>query len=498
MTATVTRSFRRRIDYQLLRWQARLDGAWADRVIPLVAMLGLFVVLAGTALARARSFETGSELGTWVQGAWQITTSRPAESTITGRHLLEPQLAVGFYGVAQLTRLVAAIPLLLALQSAALAAGAGAIWRLARQVCTLRVGAALAAVVAYGVHPTLHTLNLADVHPEAFALPALLWGAYATYRGRWAWALPLFLLAVSMRSDLGLAVAAIGGGLVVGGRARGGRRLVVAGFAWTALAQLVVQPMIGGDGFVHQDAFARYGDDGPGILWGMVTAPWEVIGDLIAHENLEVLVALLAPVAFLSTLAPRRLLPFAPVLAIPFVADVPIAGPEGVGHLVAPLAGVFIALPFALENLGRRNIERVTVDRRILAALTLAALTFFVLDAPSSPYSEPWAWGGRDAADGVRLEIVERLDRDERVRAAPSLVGELAARDVIRAVPTGVAPTASELTSGVDVVVLDEEVVATWDLGEDEVAELVEELEAQGFEEVAAVEGIRVHRRRGT
>ena len=110
---TVTRTFRRRIDYQLLRWQARLDGAWADRVIPLVAMAGLFLLLAGEALARARSLETGGDLAAWVQGAWQITTGRTAESTITGRHLLEPQFAVGFYGIAQLTRVVTPVALLL-------------------------------------------------------------------------------------------------------------------------------------------------------------------------------------------------------------------------------------------------------------------------------------------------------------------------------------------------------------------------------------------------
>lgn len=494
---TVTRTFRRRIDYQLLRWQARLDGSWADRVIPLVAMAGLFLLLAGEALARARSLETGADLATWVQGAWQITTGRTAESTITGRHLLEPQFAVGFYGIAQITRVITPVALLLTLQSAALAAGVPAVWRLARHVCDLRVGAAAASVIAYGAHPTLHQLNLADVHPEAMAVPALLWGAFATFKGRWRWAIPLFVVAVSLRSDLGLAVAAIGAGLLFDGRGVGGRRLMAAGIGWTLLAQFLLQPWVGGDGFVHQAAFAGYGDDVPAIAWGMLTAPWEVAADLVARENLEVFVGLLVPVAFLSVLAPRRLLPFAPILAVVFLADVPVSGSDGVHHLVAPFVGVFIALPFALEALGRRNIERVTVDRRILTALTLAALTFFVLDSPSSPYERPWEWGGRDAADGVRLQVVAELSPNARVRAAPSIAAELAKRPVIRVVPSGALPTAAQLTAGVDVVVLDEAVIESWDADEADVEELFEDLVGQGFEEVLAVEGIRVHQRRG-
>lgn len=494
---TVTRSFRRRIDYQLLRWQARLDGAWADRVIPLVTMVVLFLVLAGVALARVRSLDAGADLAVWVQGAWQIRGGTGLESTLTGRHLLEPQLAIGFYGVAQLTRVVAAAPVLLVVQAAALASGAGAVWRLARHVCDLRVGAAIASVVAYAVHPALHELNLSGFHPEALALPALLWGTAATYRGRWSWAIPLFVVAVSMRSDLGLTVAAIGAGLVLGGKGRGGRRLIAAGLVWTAVAQLLVQPWIGGAGFPHSSAFAAYGDDGPGILWGMATAPWAVLIDLVAHENLAVAVALLAPVAFLPTLAPRRFLPFVPIVALVFVADVPVGGQDGAEHLVPGLVGVFVALPFALEALGRRNIERVTVDRRILTALTLAALTFFVLDAPSSPYAHPWEWGGRDAADRVRLEVASQLDPETRVRVGPSLLPELAERRVVHAIPTDEIPAAGDLTRGVDVVVLDGDLVSSWDAASDEVDALLADLEAQGFEQVLAAEGVLVHRRRG-
>ena len=494
---TVTRTLRRRVDYQILRWQARLDGAWADRVLPLGATVGLFVVLAAMALARARSLETGHDLATWVQGAWLVTTGRPAESTITDQHLLEPHFAVGFLAIAQLTRLVAPIPLLVVAQAAALSLGVGAVWRLCRQVCALRVGAATAAIVAYAAHPAIHQLNLADVHPEAFGLPALLWGAYLAMRGRWIPAAALCVVAMSMGSWLGLAVAAVGLGMVLTDRSRGGAALAIGGLAWVAVAQLVVQPWIGDGTFVHQAAFARYGSDGPAVLWGMATAPWTVVGDLVARENFVVLVGLLAPVAFLPVLAPRRLLPFAPALALPMIADVPIAGAEGVEMLVAAVAGIFLALPFALQQIGRRNIERVTVDRRVLVALALASVTFFVLDAPSSPYAHPWEWGARDAADGMRLDVIAGLPDDARVRTAPTLAAEMAERAVIRPVPTGSMPTAAELVEGVDVVILDDAVVESWDVDREDVDELHADLVADGFEVVVDAEGITVFRRAG-
>ena len=431
---TVSTSLRRRLDYLVLRWQARLDGAWADRVIPWAAMAGLFVVFAALALARVRSFETGDDLATWVQGAWLITHGLPADSTVTGRHLLEPQFAVGFYAVAQLTRILPTTVALVLLQSLALSLGVPAVWRICRQVCTLRVGAAMGAVFAYAVHPVVHQLNLADVHPEALAVPALLWGAYFALRGRWRWAAPLFVVAVAMRSDLGLTVAAIGLCVALSGRGAGGRRLAAAGFAWTVVAQLVIQPAIGDGAFIHEGAFRDYGEGILGVVWGMVTHPWEVIGDVASRDDLELLVALLLPVALVPLASLRRLLPFAPVVALFLVADVPIGGAEGVELLIPGLIGVFVSLPFGLEQLGRRNIERVTVDRRLLTAMGLVGVVFFALLSPASPYEHPWEWGSRDEEDHARRSVASELDDDARVRADPSVLAELAEREVARPV----------------------------------------------------------------
>lgn len=502
---TVTRNLRRRIDYRILRWQARLDAAWADRTIPWIGSIGLFVVLAAMSLARARSLETGDDMAVWVQGAWLLVTGREPEITLTGQNLFEPQLAIGFWPVAQLTRVVAPIPLLVIVQALALSLGLTPVWRLCRRVCDLRVGAAGAAVVAYAAFPALHELNLTDFHPEALALPALLWGGYQAYRGRWRFAVPLFVVALSMRSDLGLTVAAFGVSMWWGGGGRGGRRLAVAGVAWTLVAQLVIQPWIGDGTFVHAEAFADYGDSPLDVLWGMLTQPLELIADLMARENFVLLVALLAPVGFVPLLVPRRIVPYVPVMCIYFVADVTLAGPAGVQMLVPAIAAIFLVLPFGLERLGRRNIERVTVDRRLLVGLVLSSLAFFVLLSPSSPYEHPWEWGGRDAADGARLDAIDEVEPDERVRATSTMIAELGERKVIAGVDADSPLDGAALAEGVDVVVIGPEVSDPASDGlvfqldpdedEDDTATWHDELEDEGFELVSDDHGVYVYRR---
>ena len=488
-----TKALRRKVDYQLLRWQARLDGEWADRVLPVVAAGGLFVVLVLLSLARARSLDVGPEMARWVQGAWKLARFETPDLTVADGNLLERQGALGFAVLAQGTRVVSAIPYLLVLQAGALAVAVVPIWRLCRKVCSLRAGAAAAAVLAYGLYPPMHQLNLADFHPEALAVPLLLGTAYAGFRRRWLALTVLALAAVSLRSDLGLVAAAIGVVLAVDTRDRRATRLVVGGIAWTLVATLLVQPSFGDGGFVHAAAFAGYGESLPDILWGMLTDPVGVLGDLLQRDNFAVVVALLAPVAFLPVLAPRYLLPVAPVVAVIFVADVAVGGPEGAANLVPAIVFVFLALPFALARLGRRNIERITVDRRLLGALVLAATVFFVQDSPASPYDRPWTWGGRSLTDQARLEAVALVESGDRVRTAAPTLADLADREVVVLVEDGPWVGGRALTTGVDAVLLDPTVTGEWSGARYDA--VVRAVQDHGFELVLDRYGVLLFRR---
>ena len=72
--------WRRRLDNLSLRWQARLDSATADRVVPWSAALALFVVLVGLALTQARSLRTGADLASIVLAR----ASKPGQEPFIG------------------------------------------------------------------------------------------------------------------------------------------------------------------------------------------------------------------------------------------------------------------------------------------------------------------------------------------------------------------------------------------------------------------------------
>ena len=448
MSTTAVRpppGLRRRIDTVLLRWQARLDAEWADRVVPWVMATLLFIVFFLLAFARARSLRAGTDLGAYTQGAWLVRTGRDAELTLTGNHLLADQLPLVFYPLAFLTKVLPTTQTLLGAQAAALAAGVVPLWRIARRLADLRVGASTALVAAYGLSPAVNNLNLGDFHPAALALPALIAAVYFGLTNRW---LPFGLaagFAVLCRADLGLAVAGLGVLLAVSGKRREGLITTCAAGVWVLVAVLVIQPAFGESGLVSPAAFADYGGSFWGVAGRMISNPYRVVVDLLGRENLDVLITLLAPLLFLPMLAPRYLLPAVPLECLYLVADVPHTGAASVQYTVALTAFLFVAAAFALSRIGRRSVERVLVDRRILVALVLASLAFFGRYAENSPYAGPWHWGRQDSADEARLDAVDLVGDDRPVRASPTLLPLLAERERVYelagdAPPTGGGP----------------------------------------------------------
>ncbi len=176
------------------------------------------------------------------------------------------------------------------------------------------------------------------------------------------------------------------------GKRRKGAIVVVLALGYTLVAVIWIQPHFGDGMFPHLAAFNEFGDSPGSVAWGMLIHPFDVLGRLTSEQNFNLLVTLLAPVVFLPVLAPRYLLPVVPLQVLYMVADVPRDAVFG-QQTVAITAFVFIASAFALSRIGRMGVEQVHVDHRVLAALLLAGCVFFIRDAASSPYREPWEWG---------------------------------------------------------------------------------------------------------
>jgi len=420
VVTTVT-SLRRRLDIRMLRWQARLDSKAGDRNIPWLTALVLAVLLSLLGLARSRDLGTGPDIGHYLQAAHLMDRGFDPVVTDLGHDLFADQAAWVFWPVAWLLRVLPPAGTLIVIQSAVLALAVVPIWRIARGPANLRIGAASALMAAYALHPSVHDLNLAGFHPEALAIPALMAAYLAARSDRWWWVAVLCAVVVASRADLGLAVAALGLVLVGEDRRTEGWSMATAGAAWFLVMAFVVQPIMGDGDYPHLEAFAAYGDGPLGIFVGMIADPFGLLGDVLARDGFDKVLLLLAPVLFLPLVRPRYLLPILPLVVLYLVADV---GDDGFGNPqqdVAALAFVFIAATYALMRIGTEGVSRIHVDRRVLMVLVLTAVVFFVRDAASSPYEEPWDWGRRSPADVARVSASILVGDDARVMVSPEV-----------------------------------------------------------------------------
>jgi uncharacterized membrane protein len=452
--ATITRRRNSRLDWLLLRWQARLDARWADRVVPWAAAAILFVVLFSVALARVDRLDAGADLAKGVQAAWHLSEFGSPETTIgLDGNYFALGLPLAFVPLGVLTLVVPTTGALLAAQAAAIALGVVPIWHLARKVVNLRVGAAAALVVVYGLHPAVIDLDLGDFHPTAMALTPLLVAAYSAERRKWARFFVFALLSVAWSSELGLVVATMGVVMLVEGERRIGTATTVLGLAWTVVALIFVQGPLGGGLVGPSDAFSAYGDTFLEVLIEILRNPFRPLGDVLAEGNVVVVVWVLAPLLFLPVLALRKLAPALPLTALYLVADVAVRGDDGGGRIVPLLAFSFVAAPFALARLGRQSLERVLVDRRLLTLLGVAAVASLLTTSALSPYGDSWR-RSRDREDDLRAALAA-VPPDVPVRVPEALAAELAERRRVELLAPGEA-NIGVLTARVDVVVLDE------------------------------------------
>jgi uncharacterized membrane protein len=281
----------------------------------------------------------------------------------------------------------------------------------------------------------------------------MLGATYLALRHKWLPFAIVSLTAVMWSAELGLVIAGLGLLIFLQGERKVGVRTIIAGLAWTVIAVVVIEPRYGSTGFISPGAFQAYGDNALSILLGMAEHPFKLLGDLLAEDNVRLIVGLLAPLLFLPVLAPRYLVPAIALEVLYLVADVSIRG-TGTNEFGLPLTVfAFVAATFALQRMGRRSIERVLVDRRVLIALAVGAIGFFLLDATNSPYQRPWEWGKQDAVAQSRVRAADDIDSQERVRASASMVVLLSERTTL--LPLGSQPSARDASEGVDRVVID-------------------------------------------
>jgi uncharacterized membrane protein len=217
--------------------------------------------------------------------------------------------------------------------------------RIANRVsrCALRAFP-LVFALAYLLFPALQSANAFDFHAVALAPTLFLFAFYFLETERWS-AYALFsLMTMGCKEEMALLVAMLGlYALAIRGKWLAGLATIALAALWFVLAVGVIMPFFDPGGVAPlANRYAYLGDSPLKMAASMIARPGVVIERLISIENLEYLLSLLAPVAFLSLLAPHVLLLSIPTLLVNLLStDGFMRQLEGF-HYAAPLVPIVV------------------------------------------------------------------------------------------------------------------------------------------------------------
>ena len=292
--------------------------AVATGVAVYVTLMGFIVITRHLAL-RTHAFD----LGQYLQIIWNISRGHGPASTLVPTYVVPDRMnAWGdhfspiFYALAPL-QWVAPGPLsVLLAQTVVLAAGAVSVFAFARG--RIGEGPAAAFALLYLVNPSLHGINVRDIHPAAFAIPLIVTAAWAFDRRRYACCTLALVATFACREDAAVAVVGFAVWLALA------RRRWAVGSALAAVAGVVLAVDIGWLmprflGTQHYDHLARYQHLGGSlgeVLISIAFRPWRWIGIVLTPTKLVYLGAMLAPLGFLPLLGAPALFGVVPGLAM--------------------------------------------------------------------------------------------------------------------------------------------------------------------------------------
>lgn len=264
---------------------------------------------------------------------------------------------------------------LLVLQTMALASGAIAVYLISRDMLGSR-WLALLFSLSYLLFPALQALNLYEFHPVALATPLLLYAFLFMERRQPVPFVLCGLAATGTKEEIGLIVALFGlyAALFVGLR-RTGFGLAAVGLAWSLFAVLVVEHHFRQPGTVTY-LHTRYGYLGHGIHGALNTLlyhPVAIVHVLFVWPKLVFLERLLAPLGYLSLLAPVALLLGLPTFVLDlFSQDFHMY--SGLGDNAAELISVVVVASIIGATLLIRFLGRWISGRWIIIGLVLYLL----------------------------------------------------------------------------------------------------------------------------
>ena len=308
------------------------------------------------------------DLGYYVQVVWNIAHGHAARVTLPPMHAWGDHFSPVLYLLAPLGWLGAVPAGLLLAQTVIFAAGALAVYGFARRRL-VDERAALAVALLYLVNPSLHGINLRDVHPAAFAVALIPAAALAFDAGRPGWGLAALVLTLAGREDAAIAVIGFAVWLALArGRWLAGTLLAVASVGVLFVDVTWVMPHFRGEPYPHLGRYAHLGGS-LGEIVRTLALPWRWLPEMLTASRLVYLVLMLAPLGFLPLAAPRAAAAVLPALLVNLLSADPV-----LFHHRAQYQGY--VLPFLLLAAveGYRALGLRLGDRRLLGRYRAGAV----------------------------------------------------------------------------------------------------------------------------
>lgn len=346
------------------------DRAWARAERHAGVLLTALIVLAGAVFTAINIWR----IGALRQGFDVLFYEQPIWNTVHGRPFAQSAVSIAPTGLgldlmwfalwaAPIYALWQSPVMLFTLVSAGAALGALPLFLLARE----RFGSpviGLAWAVLYLAYLPVSSIAVWEFQPRLFSATALLFAVWWYRRGRYRLYWLALAIAIGVRSDVGLAVGALGATIALDSRARRlGLATLVVGLGYWLLAVFVVVPALSGGGRFHwQVNYEWLGSTSGEMLRTMIRRPHFVLSNAFTLEKLRYLAQLLFPLGCLPLLKPRWLIPALPILALNLLSDRAVQ--FDIYHqyqaLIVPflfLAAIYGLADF-LESVGRAAIAR--------------------------------------------------------------------------------------------------------------------------------------------
>ena len=424
-----------------LRWLVRpwpLPAVRPARAVA-VGVVAYALGMSFVAVTRHWALRTHAlDLGQYLQVIWSLAMGYGARTTMPttpnpisfwGEHF-----SPVFYLLAPLEWVAPGAEILLVAQTLVLAAGGIAMFAFAGR----HVGAPAAAVLALLllVNPSLHGINIRDIHPQAFAITLIVTAAWAFDARRPAWCAAALVVTLACREDAAVAVVGFGLWLAAArGRRALGAAVVIAALVVLFVDLRVLMPPLRGAPYSHLQRWAYLGSSAGEILTNVVVRPWRWLAVGLAPAKLFYLVKLLAPLGFLPLLAPRALLAVTPTLAMNLLSLDPILVNHRAQYqsfvlpflVLAAVEGYAALCAFAATRRPRVPAGVLALACVVSVAMTARTFNDFMVDR--------WRLGPEQRA---AYALMARVPPGASVTANDRIVAHLATRREVYLSPTNV------------------------------------------------------------